>query len=53
MNALLATGLVLTLAGIAGYTAGVFVAYPGRALAVTGFMVGLTLLAIGRDGGAK
>ena len=49
-----AVGAALTLLGVAGYVVGVVVAYPGRALSVTGVMVGLTLLAIGnaeRTGG--
>lgn len=53
MNRLLAAGVGLALVGIAGYTAGVFVAYPGRAFTITGFMVGLTLVAISSAGGSE
>jgi hypothetical protein len=40
-------GAVLTVAGIVGYSLGVFVPYPGRAFSVAGVMVGLTLLSVG------
>lgn len=39
-------GTVLTLASLAGYVVGVLAAYPGRAFAISGFMVGVTLLAV-------
>ncbi|WP_135830527.1 hypothetical protein [Halorussus halobius] len=48
MNAAFAAGIVLTVAGLAGYAVGVTVAYPGRAFSVTGVMVGVTLLSVGR-----
>jgi hypothetical protein len=48
MNRVLAAGVVLTAAGIAGYAAGVMAAYPGRAFSVTAIMVGITLVAIRR-----
>ncbi len=48
MNTALAAGLALTLAGLVGYLVGVVAPYPGRAFSVTGVMVGITLLAIGR-----
>lgn len=50
MNRLFALGAVLTVGGVAGYAAGVAVAYEGRAFAVTAVMVGITLLAIGTNG---
>lgn len=40
-------GLVLAVAGVVGYVAGVSVAFPARAFAVTAAMVGITLLAVG------
>lgn len=45
-----AAGLALTVVSILGYVAGILVPYPGRAASVTGMMVGITLLAIGRAG---
>lgn len=48
----MAVGLLVTVAGIAGYVVGVFVAYPGRAVSVTLAMVGITLLVVGDDWGA-
>lgn len=50
MDRVFAAGLVLALGGLVGYVAGVSAPYPGRALSVSGVMVGLTLLAIGRRG---
>lgn len=54
MNRHTGTGFALLGVGLAGYVAGVAVAYPGRAFSLTAVMVGLTLVAIGRDspGGA-
>jgi hypothetical protein len=49
MNTALVAGLALTLAGLVGYLVGVTAPYPGRAFSVTGVMVGITLLAIGRS----
>jgi hypothetical protein len=50
MDRVAAVGVALTLLGLAGYAAGIATPYPGRAFAVTGVMVGLTLVAVG--GGA-
>lgn len=36
-------GIGLTVAGIVGYVAGVYVAYPGRAFSLTFGMLGITL----------
>lgn len=47
MDTLLAAGLGLTALGVGGYLVGVWQPYPGRAFAITGVMVGLTLWAIG------
>lgn len=44
-----ALGLLATVAGLAGYVAGVFVAYPGRAFSLSVAMVGVTLVIIGDD----
>jgi hypothetical protein len=49
MNTVLALGLGLTVAGLAGYAAGVAVPYPGRAFSVTALLAGMTLLAVGRS----
>ncbi|WP_336035346.1 hypothetical protein [Halobacterium yunchengense] len=46
MNALRAVGAVATVAGVAGYVAGVLVAYPGRAFSITAVVVGVTLLSV-------
>jgi hypothetical protein len=40
-------GLVLTALALVGYVLGVVAPYPGRALSLTGVMVGLTLAAVG------
>lgn len=55
MNRLVAAGALLVAVGLAGYAAGVFVAHPGRAFAVTAIMVGITLIAVRRvhDGGGE
>lgn len=53
MNTALAAGLALTLAGLVGYLVGIVAPYPGRAFSVTGVMVGITLLAIGRSDANK
>lgn len=37
---------MLTLGGLVGYAVGTQAEYPGRAFAITGFMVGITLLAV-------
>ncbi len=49
MNRLTTTGLVLTGLGSVGYSAGIAVAYSGRAFSITAIMIGITLLAIGRS----
>lgn len=51
MNTTLALGITFTLLGVVGYLVGLTVPYPGRAFSVTGVMVGITLLAIGRSDG--
>jgi hypothetical protein len=43
-------GVALTALGVVGYLLGLRVAYPGRAFSVSAVMVGVTLLAVGRDG---
>lgn len=50
MNRVLPAGALVTLAGAAGYAAGVVRAYPGRAFSLTAVMLGITLLAMGRTG---
>ncbi len=47
MQNLRAAGLGLTVLSLAGYVAGLWVAYPGRAVSLTAFMVGVALAAIG------
>jgi len=44
-----ALGGLITVAAVAGYAVGVYAAYPGRALTLTGMMVGITLVAIGGE----
>lgn len=46
-NVPLVGGAGLLVLGTLGYAVGVVAAYPGRAFAVTGVMVGIALLAIG------
>lgn len=46
MNRTFAGGLGLTLASLAGYAVGVVASYPGRSFALSGLMVGITLLAV-------
>lgn len=43
-------GSVMALAALVGYIVGIYAAYPGRGLTVTGLMVGLTLWAVGERG---
>ncbi|WP_435349363.1 hypothetical protein [Haloarchaeobius sp. HRN-SO-5] len=50
MNRTFVSGLVLTVAGLAGYVAGVVVAYPGRELSLVSVMLGLTTMAVGAGG---
>jgi len=40
-----------TVGAVLGYAVGVSVAYPDRSFTVTAAMAGITLLAIGSDGG--
>jgi len=47
MDRLRFLGVALVVAGLLGYVVGVVQAYPGRALSVTGVMVGITLVAVG------
>jgi hypothetical protein len=49
MNTVSAAGLVVALAGIGGYLAGLAVPYPGRAFSLTALMTGATMLAVGRS----
>lgn len=46
-------GIGLFVAGLVGYAAGIYVAYPGRAFSVTAVMVGVTLVAIGRQSASR
>jgi len=46
-NGTLVIGLLLTILSLVGYGAGLFGPYPGRALSLTGVMVGLALLSVG------
>lgn len=49
MDRTAAVGVGLLVAGLGGYAAGVYVAYPGRSLSVTAVMVGVSLVALGRE----
>ncbi|MFD1684338.1 hypothetical protein [Halobellus litoreus] len=44
-------GILCTLLGVAGYAIGVAAPYPGRSASLVGIMVGVTLYAIGYEGG--
>ena len=46
MDVGLAAGLALTALGVAGYVAGVFVAYPGRSFSLTLLMAGVAIAAV-------
>jgi hypothetical protein len=46
MDWLPALGALLAVGGLAGYVAGVFVDYPGRAFSVTALMVGVTVFLV-------
>ena len=48
MNTQRVAGIGLVVAGLAGYIAGTFVAYPGRAFSVTAVIVGIGVAAISR-----
>jgi hypothetical protein len=43
------TGIALSLIGLFGYVAGVYVPYPGRAFSLTVFMVGIARVAIAQQ----
>lgn len=47
MHRLRALGVVLSLVALAGYVAAIWIAFPGRAVTITVFMIGVTLVAIG------
>jgi len=47
MNRSALVGIGLFVAGIVGYVAGIYVAYPGRGFTITAVMIGLALVAIG------
>lgn len=49
MNRNTIVGIGLCIVGLAGYVAGVYFAYPGRAFSVTAVMVGLTVVAIAQQ----
>ena len=44
-------GVGLAVVSVLGYAIGVAAPYPGRAASIVGVMVGVTLYAIGREGG--
>lgn len=46
MNGGLLAGVGLTVAGLAGYAAGIAMAYPGRAFSLTAIMTGITLVLV-------
>lgn len=46
MNRTVAAGAALTAASALGYVVGVLAAYPGRAFALSGLMVGITVVAV-------
>ena len=47
------SGLGLFLVGLIGYVTGIYVAYPGRAFSITAVIVGIALVAIGRQSTAR
>jgi hypothetical protein len=47
MNRSTLVGAGLSTAGIVGYAAGIYVAYPGRGFTITAVMIGIALLAMG------
>lgn len=53
MNRLFVAGTTLTVAGAAGYAAGIATPYPGRAFSVTAIMIGIALIAIGNARGGR
>jgi len=52
MDRTFAVAAAVTAASVVGYLVGVAAAYPGRAFAITGAMVGVTLLAVAAGGDA-
>lgn len=48
MNGGLIAGAGLTVAGLAGYAAGITVAFPGRAFSLPAIMTGITLVLVSR-----
>jgi hypothetical protein len=50
MDRTFAVAAALTASSVLGYLVGVVAAYPGRAFALTGAMVGVTLLAVTAGG---
>lgn len=46
-------GIGLSLVGLIGYVIGIYVAYPGRAFSITAVMIGIALVAIGRQSPAR
>jgi hypothetical protein len=46
-------GIGLTALAVLGYAIGVAAPYPGRAASLVGVMVGVTLYAIGSEGGGS
>ena len=44
-------GIALTALALVGYAVGVAAPYPGRSVTIVGVMVGVTLYAIGYEGG--
>lgn len=49
MNRLRVLGAAVSAAAVAGYVAGIWITYPGRAISIAGFMVGATLFAVGSE----
>jgi hypothetical protein len=48
MNTQRVAGIGLAVAGLAGYVAGIYVSYPGRAFSITAVMIGIAVAAISR-----
>ncbi|MGB9985790.1 hypothetical protein [Salarchaeum japonicum] len=48
MDSVRTAGSLLTALSLLAYVVGVLQPYPGRALSITGVMVGVTLAAVGR-----
>lgn len=49
MNLQRLAGLTVAVAGLVGYVAGIYVAYPGRSFSITVVMVGIAVAAISRE----